>query len=409
VSCHHPVLGGGDNLSLPVGVNAENPDLLGPGRNHDAGRAFADANSHYDGGPTVPRNAPSTFNIALWDQVLFHDGRVESLDKLPGTNGAGGSGIRTPDSALNVADPSAGPNLTAAQARFPVTSPEEMRGFTFQQSASNASVRAALENKLNGFINWQNEFQFVYGDSTITYDRIGEAIGEFERSQVFVDSPWKAYVEGDLSAISDAAKRGALFFFRSIDQGGANCASCHAGDFFSDEAFHVTAMPQVGRGKGDGTFADDDFGRARETGLDSDRYRFRTPTLLNTEVTGPWGHAGAYTSLRAAVIHMLNPGEAIANYDFSQLNSGVQATNMTSNTQQALSQLEKHRAATLKVVLDDVVFNDDDVADLVEFLRTLTDPCVKDRSCLAPWIPDSQVGDPDGLRLNAVNSSNSLL
>ena len=32
VTCHHPKLGGGDNLSLPIGVTAEIPDLLGPGR-----------------------------------------------------------------------------------------------------------------------------------------------------------------------------------------------------------------------------------------------------------------------------------------------------------------------------------------------------------------------------------------
>ena len=55
-SCHHPVLGGGDALSLSIGVGAENPDLLGPGRIHDA---LADG---YDGGPTVPRNTPTTFN-----------------------------------------------------------------------------------------------------------------------------------------------------------------------------------------------------------------------------------------------------------------------------------------------------------------------------------------------------------
>ncbi|WP_274620644.1 cytochrome-c peroxidase [Colwellia maritima] len=58
VSCHHPMLGGGDNLCLPIGVGSELPDLLGAGRFHDA-------NSHaFDGGPNVPRNAPTTFNIA---------------------------------------------------------------------------------------------------------------------------------------------------------------------------------------------------------------------------------------------------------------------------------------------------------------------------------------------------------
>ncbi|HBC20167.1 MAG TPA: cytochrome-c peroxidase, partial [Alcanivorax sp.] len=100
VSCHHPMLGGGDDLSLSIGVEAVQPDLLGPGRLH------LSTGTHFDGGPTVPRNAPSTFNIVFYDEVLFHDGRVESLDKTAGLNGAGG-GIRTPDSAFGVADPDA--------------------------------------------------------------------------------------------------------------------------------------------------------------------------------------------------------------------------------------------------------------------------------------------------------------
>jgi cytochrome c peroxidase len=74
-------------------------------------------------------------------------------------------------------------------------------------------------------------------------------------------------------------------FFSSIEDGGANCLSCHSGDFFTDEQYHVLASPQIGRGKGNdnGTLTNDDFGRARETKDDADRYKFRTPTLLNVE------------------------------------------------------------------------------------------------------------------------------
>jgi cytochrome c peroxidase len=57
VSCHHPALAGGDRLSLSIGTEAVNPDLLGPGRIHSVN------GTNYDGGPTVPRNAPTTFNV----------------------------------------------------------------------------------------------------------------------------------------------------------------------------------------------------------------------------------------------------------------------------------------------------------------------------------------------------------
>ena len=93
VSCHHPQLGGGDALTLPIGVAAEVHDLLGPGRRHLAG------SEGFDGGPTVPRNSPTTFNLALWDKTLFWDGRIESLTGTAGTNGSDGP-IRTPDVPL---------------------------------------------------------------------------------------------------------------------------------------------------------------------------------------------------------------------------------------------------------------------------------------------------------------------
>ncbi|HHO59138.1 MAG TPA: cytochrome-c peroxidase [Thiotrichales bacterium] len=407
VTCHHPVLGGGDNLSLPIGVGAETPDLLGPGRFHSA----AAKGGVFDGGPTVPRNAPTTFNLGMWDQALFHDGRVESLGKTPGANGNDGAGIRTPDSAFGVADPDAGDTLAAAQSRFPITSPEEMRGFTFEAGNSNAVLRTALEAKLTAAGGWDAEFTAAYGDATITHTRIAEAIGEYERSQVFVNSPWKAFVNGDKNAISNAAKRGAMKFFSSRENGGANCSSCHAGDFFTDEQYHVMATPQIGRGKGNdnGTLQNDDFGRFRESKDPADKYKFRTPSLLNVEVTGPWGHAGAYTTLDGMVRHMLNPEQAIANYDFSQLNPTVQAADMLTNTQFALNQLAANRAANVAGVHQNVAFSDEDVSDLVEFLKTLTDPCVKDRSCLAPWIPDAGDTNPDGLRVNAIDNTGAFL
>ena len=71
VSCHHPWLGGGDGLPMSIGIDADQPDLLGPGRTHPEG-------------PRVPRNAPTTFNAGLWDQVMFFDGRIESLGKTVG-------------------------------------------------------------------------------------------------------------------------------------------------------------------------------------------------------------------------------------------------------------------------------------------------------------------------------------
>ena len=418
VTCHHPTLGGGDNLSLSIGVGAKSPNLLGEGRRH-ADNAF-----HNDGGPPVPRNAPTTFNLAGWDNVLFHDGRVESLGKTVTANGDDAQGIRTPDSAFDNRDTLASTNLAAAQSRFPVTSPEEMKGFNHSEK-DNQGIRTYLASRLGGFDNgagelantdyWLSQFQSAFDNANgterelITEQNIALLIGEYERSQAFSDTPWRKFIEGDEQAITESAKRGALLFLRTASEGGANCASCHSGDLFSDEGFHNIAMPQVGRGKGNGADGSGDFGRFRESGVGEDLFAFRTPTLLNVEVTGPWSHAGAYTSLEAVVRHHLNPANAIAAYDFNQLTQpGIQNLgNMTTNTQAALDKLNVDRTAGLDV-LQDTNLNDTQVTELVDFLKALTDPCVKDRACITKWIPEINE-DPNGNQLDAINVNGDLL
>ena len=98
-SCHHPTLGGGDNLSWPVGYDAVDvfhnfdSDLLGSGRYFNGSEA-----GELAGYPVIGRNAPTVFNVGLLDRSLFWDGRVESLTGTEGKRGTD-AGIITPDSA----------------------------------------------------------------------------------------------------------------------------------------------------------------------------------------------------------------------------------------------------------------------------------------------------------------------
>ena len=386
VSCHHPVLGGGDGLALSIGVGADVPDLLGLGRTHP------------DGDFTVPRNAPTTFNLALWEKGLFWDSRVENLED---------GGIRTPDTEYGSADAEAGDSISAAQTRFPVTSADEMRGFDFVLDGTNAEVRTALEARLTDDGNWASEFEAAYGSPEITYDRIAEAIAVYEDSQVFTDTPWRAYVQGDNDAISEPAKRGALLFFRGTEEGGANCATCHSGDFFTDEGFHSICAPQIGRGKGDGTTTTNDFGRARETADRNERYSFRTSTLLNVSATGPYLHSGAYDNLADVVRHHLDPQAAIERFDPSSVPLAA-SDDFDRNTQEMLDFLEVSGRA---IEFFDAPFDHtaEQIEDLVAFLGTLTDPCVVDRDCLAPWIADPLTDDVDGHLLVAVDQEGSPL
>jgi cytochrome c peroxidase len=407
VTCHHPMLGGGDAIPMSIGTGAHQPDLLGPDRSHPEG-------------PQIPRNSPSTFNAAMWDQVMFWDGRIESRGKTPGKSGNDGYGIHTPDAMMfGYPDHNAGSTLAEAQARFPITSEEEMRGFDFGadqgvgarklQDRTRELLAAMIGNYGDGegaleSNHWLAEFQAGFNstenaETLITYEHIAKAIAAYENSQVFVDTPWKAYIEGDDNAISQSAKQGALLFW-----GKAQCDDCHTGDFFTDEKFHVLSVPQVGVGKDSGLLGDDDFGRYLETGESADKYAFRTPTLLNVEVTGPYGHDGAYATLEGIVRHHLNPAKAVETYDYSQLAPSIRTVNAAQYTQQALAQLQELRAKN-NFTIQDIALTDEEVDSLVDFLLTLTDPCVKSRECLSPWIPNETQTDPDGMRLVAVDES----
>jgi cytochrome c peroxidase len=377
-TCHHPMLGGGDNLSLSIGTNALNPGILGPHRKLKSGE------------PGVPRNAPTTFNVAFYKKVLFHDARIERLDN---------DNIHTPDVNYPQADPLAGETLVQAQARFPITSADEMRGSYMKQSY-NQTMRRALANRLKQ--NWLEKFREGFSDpegsaeDLITEQNFSEAIAEFERSQVFINNPWKHYIEGDKNALSGFAKKGALLFFTPQDQGGAGCASCHSGDFFTNEKAYNTGMPQIGAGKDSGTTKTNDTGSNLVTGKKEDKFRFRTPSLLNVEVTGPWGHDGAYTSLEGITRHMLAPKTSALNYNPMQLKqNGINIADLEKNTREALDAgLDLTAKANLK---------ENDITYLVSFLKALTDPCVKDRACMSKWIPKADEDDPDGMMLHAIN------
>ena len=93
--------------------------------------------------------------------------------------------------------------------------------------------------------------------------------------------------------------------------GKAGCSGCHSGSLLTDHDFHALMLPHFGPGR---TRVWDtivrDVGRMSFTDRLEDAYRFRTPSLRNVALTGPYGHNGAYASLEDMVRHHLNPRES---------------------------------------------------------------------------------------------------
>ena len=79
------------------------------------------------------------------------------------------------------------------------------------------------------------------------------ALGSFERTLVFDDSPLDRYMDGDATALDGAQERGLALFL-----GRAGCAGCHNGPNLTDNQFHALGVPDAvvpGRPGGDGVGA----------------------------------------------------------------------------------------------------------------------------------------------------------
>jgi cytochrome c peroxidase len=158
----------------------------------------------------------------------------------------------------------------------------------------------------------------------------GKAIGAYLRRLVSGGSPFDRYVAGDEAALDCSAKRGLKVFV-----GKGACVACHKGPTFSDDQFHALGVPQSGdhvpamdMGRfadipalvaspfnSAGSFSDDPAaGAERLQGLtampsDETKGQFRTATLRQIALTGPYMHNGSFATLEA-VIDYYNQGAA---------------------------------------------------------------------------------------------------
>lgn len=434
-SCHHPVLGGGDNLSWPVGYDAVDVFHNFSSNTLGSGRYFNGSDSNeLTGYPVIGRNAPTIFNIGLMDRGLFWDSRIESVNNSKGTRGTE-AGIITPDSPnFNSVDNNIpeGASLANAQSRFPTVNHNEMRGDEPLTDDDNQAYRAMLAARFEGDAEWKALFQTAYGDSNISFDRIAEALAAFEESMMFTNNRWQEYVaalkgvaDSDIDVMTQDEKIGAILFMTAGDEGGAACSQCHSGDAFTDEKFHAIGLGQVGPGNGDSSsfppVNNSDFGRANISGNVGDTYHFRTSPLLNITETGPYMHNGSLSTLRQVMDVYGNPGGAMndllgvstilngnatfnemGDADYCELTSIIDIMDKTGETcEQVYNNLNPDAFNNTRILFrqtfDETVsnspapeidINTEQSEKVIEFMRTLTDPCVTDRECLQPWIFD---------------------
>jgi len=357
-TCHHPSLGTGDGLSLSLGDGGKGLGL----------KRVVDSQNLPE--QRVPRNAQPLFNLgAKQIRALFHDGRVE-------VDAARASGLRTP-----LEDEMIGgfASIISAQTMFPVLSSDEMAGHYSENNISQAVRRGTLTGK-NGAWDliaqrvakvpqYANDFVAVYPHinrpDDIAFTDVSNAIAVFMELEWRSDTaPFDAVLRGQGSLSTDAGKGMELFY------GAAGCASCHSGALLTDHGFHAMGQPQLGPGKG-ARFESHarDEGRFRVTGVEADKYAFRTPSLRNVVLTGPWGHAGAYSDLTAFVAGHVDPRAALAAFD----RSGAILTEFDAADWRIMDDPAEVAAIANAVKIDPVLLTAQEVAEVVAFLGTLTD------------------------------------
>ncbi|WP_235871965.1 cytochrome-c peroxidase [Pelagimonas phthalicica] len=316
---------------------------------HDPDHAFADprgmASLGDDGVSIGDRNAPTAMYAAHipefhqadsgdWVGGQFHDGRAMTLE-----------------------DQAGGPPLN----------PVEMG------MADKAAVVARLRENQD----YVTGFDLLFGAGTLENDEAGyramtQAIAAYERTEQFspFDSKYDRYLRGEV-ALSDQEELGRVLFFSKQF---TNCNLCHQvngspmnpREVFTDFSYHNIGVPEnkalrQQNGVALGTL---DHGLAANPQMDGDpnqRGKFRTPTLRNVAVTGPYMHNGIFADLRTVILF------------YNQYNTKNPARRVNPETGAPFPMPQIPGTLAVQELTHGPALDDTRVDALVAFLKTLTD------------------------------------
>lgn len=203
----------------------------------------------------------------------------------------------------------------------------------------------------------------------VSWGNVSRAIAAFQRTMISGRSRFDQYLQGQ-ARLSPSELRG----FELFNSPQTDCFRCHGGVNFSDQVVHAGSLSahkpfhNVGlyNVQGTGAYPDGNQGLFEISERAQDRGKFRTPSLRNVEVTGPYMHDGSVATLTEAVELFARGGRHVT--------TGPHAGDGRTNPYK--SEFIKARDLSPR-----------DIADLVAFLKTLTDH---------EFLNDPQFSDPFG-------------
>ncbi|MFT5196600.1 MAG: cytochrome c peroxidase [Cellvibrionaceae bacterium] len=140
-----------------------------------------------------------------------------------------------------------------------------------------------LVTKLTATDYYEPLFEDAFGDDTITNERISRALAQFVRSMVSYQSKFDTGQQTDFTNFTAQEEEG-----RQLFNGRGQCSRCHTTE--------VQVADQA-RNNGVDNGVNDDVGVGATTNNANDDGKFKTPSLRNIELTGPYMHDGRFATL----------------------------------------------------------------------------------------------------------------
>lgn len=326
--------------------------------------------------PRVPIDNPMTAEKVELGRYLFYDMRLSGNQSISCASchlqeyafadarakPVGSTGEVHPRNAMSLTNVAynatltwANPTLTALERQIVIPMfgehPIEM-GITGNEEVVLARLRADAT--------YRAMFAAAFPDQTederFDYHNVVAALASFNRALISGNSPYDRFVRGDQDALSDSAQRGMqMFLSESLE-----CHHCHTGfnmtlstvtanSTFEERPFFNTGLYNVG---GTGAYPVGGQGVYEITNQTQDMGRFRPPTLRNIALTFPYMHDGSIATLEEVVRFYADGGRNIT--------EGENAGDGRENPYQS-------------GFVSGFTVSDQEVADLVAFLESLTD------------------------------------
>ncbi|MFW5920695.1 MAG: cytochrome-c peroxidase [Polyangiales bacterium] len=142
---------------------------------------------------------------------------------------------------------------------------------------------------------YRDDFAEAGYEGGVTEDNVRHALATYERALITPNSRFDRYLRGEIELTEREARGYELF--KTV-----GCKTCHqginvGGNLF--QRFGVVEDAFEGR-----PITERDMGRYLVTGDEDDAHVFRVPSLRNVEVTAPYFHDGSAETLEEAVEHM---------------------------------------------------------------------------------------------------------